>query len=692
MSSDVEPADDQPMTSATPRRLTLGRALRMAVVTGLILAATAGVLLVVPRSYESSAGLLIAVPATGGAGNVGASDFDTVMSGRIELIKSRELLLEVVDAENLRSVPEFSELGFAPVTLLMRLAGQGGDARSVDETVLSHLAERVSVARQPDSALLSVTARSSDPALAARIANTLARTYTNRRTAQMLTDAADASVWLQQEVDKQRAKVREADTAVATYRAENGLFLGTDMSGGLSNVSTQIAEAQQRRSAVEGRAKMIRDLLAAGQSPEGVTDVQASAVIQGLLQTKAGLSAELAEKSTTLLANHPTIRALRAQLRELETQIAAEATRVATSLDAEARMEADLEQRLRDELAAAKATAGDAAKGGVTLVSLEREAQAQRDLLDSYLARFADSASPAGTTAPADVRMVSEAIPATEPASPNIPLTLGIVGLAALLVQAGGIALGHAVPRRLRAAPANEVAEEGFGGAEDPVEWHDQDQPFEDEAFEQIERDEAEAELLDKRTTAPARAAISPVSSVLDDLARAVAAWQMQTVLLASVGGGTGVVAVVERLLEDTMVAQLSAVVVDAGSGDASAAVGLTDLAANAVDYGDVLQRAGENLAEVQWGRLPVLDQRSSRPLTLIEALADIYHAVIVDTGEAGLRSSLPLFTGARATVVLVADGDATAAAVAKARREIRALGFAIGYVVTLPSMQADVA
>ncbi len=135
---------------------------------------------------------------------------------------------------------------------------------------------------------------------------------------------------------------------------------------------------------------------------------------------------------------------------------------------------------------------------------------------------------------------------------------------------------------------------------------------------------------------------------------------------------------VVERLLAETIIADLSAVVVDAGSGEISAAPGLTDLAAGRADYGEVVQRAAENLAEVQWGQLPALDTHSSRPLTLIEALGDIYHVVIVDTGGADAESSLPLFTGARATVVLVAGDDAGPVAIGRARRAIGALGFTL--------------
>ena len=308
MDSDIERAG-QPIETAAVRRFTLGRVLRIVLVTALALAATAGVLALVPKSYESSTGLLVAAQ-----GEAGAADFDAVMSSRAELITSRELLLEVVDAENLRSVPEFAETGFAPLTLLTRLVGQGGDARSVDGTVLANLAERVSVVRGRDSALLSIVARSSDPALSARIANAVARGYVNRRATQALAEAADSSAWLQQEIEKQRDKLGAAERAVADYRSEHGLLLGAQGDSELTTVSTQIAEAQERRNSVEARAKVIRDLIAAGQPLDGVADVQRSGVVQGLLQTKAGLSAELAEKSITLLANHPTIKALRLSL------------------------------------------------------------------------------------------------------------------------------------------------------------------------------------------------------------------------------------------------------------------------------------------------------------------------------------------------------------------------------------------
>lgn len=692
MSSDFERADDMRMDVGALVAAVLSRGLRILLVTVLLLVATAAILLFVPKSYESSASLLVEprnniytraameAPSSGNAVNT-----EALMSSQIELIKSRDLLLEVVDSESLRSVPEFSNAGFSPVGFFLRLIGRAPEQRSVDETVLGNLTDRMTVIRERDSAVISIYVRSTDAELAARIANAIAAAHVKRRAAQSLTDTADATVWLQQEIDKLRTQVRAAETAVANYKVDNDLYVGTNSVSvtdqQLSVVTTQIAEAQQRKNDAESRSKVIRGMIASGQSLDGVNDVRNSVVIQSLLQTKANLQADLAQKSTTLLSNHPTIKALKAQIGELTRQIAAEAERVADALDAEAKVEAGLEQRLRDDLTRAKLTAGDATKGSVTLDGLAREAKAQRDLLENYLAKYSDATSrTASNAALPDVRIVSEAAPSVEPAAPKIPLILGAVGFVALALQVGAVLFGELMSGRVlvQRQPVADV--------------EDIDSSYEDEeppAFVDNDSIDDELEQAVETSLAP------PLRAAADDLAQlsaAVSTHQLRTVLLASLDDGVEPLVVVDRLLEDALIADLSAVVVDAGSGEPSAALGLTDLAAEHADYGDVMQRVGDNLAEVPWGRLNSLDRRSSRPLTMVEALADIYHVVIVDTGRAGMASNLPLFSGARATVVLLASADSNPVTVGAARRDIAALGFEVGRVVSLPTTRADVA
>src|SRR5207344_2073690 len=97
------------------------------------------------------------------------------------------------------------------------------------------------------------------------------------------------------------------------------------------------------------------------------------------------------------------------------------------------------------------------------------------------------------------------------------------------------------------------------------------------------------------------------------------------------------VMAMADRLVADALHNGLSIARVDAGSGEVSAELGVTDLAAELVSFGDVVHRgARDGLAEVPWGQQQSLDRESAKPLTLLEALTDIYEAVVVMTGLVG--------------------------------------------------------
>jgi hypothetical protein len=381
---------------------------------------------------------------------------------------------------------------------------------------------------------------------------------------------------------------------------------------------------------------------------------------------------------------------------------------VADSLDAEAKAAAELERKLRADAARDDAAAGDAARSSATtsvnLESLEREAKAQRDLLASYLSKQADLlAANSASDARQDIRIISDAAPALEPASPRYLLVMTSVGLAVIAVQVAALLIGQAAaPVRHDAEYDREelaafVAEpEMTADAEpdfDAGPEVEPELPFEPEPAEHYDdTDDLLQHAVGHAVASRADSGAGPtlMESQLSDLSRAVG--EHGIVLLLSVGDGEGPELVVERLLEDAMMAQYSAVVVDAASGRMSDVPGITDLAAGMVDYGEALQRIDENLAEVPWGRLATLDRRSLRPLTMIEALADIYHLVVVDTGRAGLTSSLPLFTGAPAAVVVVATDGSEPGALAAAERDVAALGFAVGRVVKLAMARAEVA
>jgi polysaccharide biosynthesis transport protein len=698
----------------------LSRWLRIVVVTLVALGVTYAILLFMPKMYESTAGLLVEQrtnPAITAVGQQTAASgpsipVEAMMSSQIELIKSRDTLMQVIDTENLRSESEFTGVGFSPVGFVMQLIRRTSETRSVDETVLQNLNERLRVVRERDSAVISINVLSRDPTLAARIANAIAQAHVRRRAALSLSDTAETSQWLEQEITRLRVKVGEAEAAVADYRVEKDLFTGTDntsiLDQQLTAISTQITEAQQRKNAAESRANLIRELLAQGRPIDGVQDVQASVVIQQLSQTKATLQGELAERSATLLAQHPTVRALTAQIAEIEDQIEAEARRVAGALEAQAQIEANLAASLRDDLARQKLNVSEATRSTVTLESLEREAKAQRDLLESYLLRYSDATSrtDAGSALP-DVRQITVAAPAVDPAWPKTTLVLGGVAFVAVALQVGGILFGELMSGRALADRSSYRREDEAGDETDYIE----DEPdavgdlFEGVGAEQppdgfvdMERFRAPASEVDT-VAAAARKPESRIDSTmgettgenaleLSNLSADIAIGRVRVVMLAALTSGRDCELVADMLIGDALKRGLSIVRIDAGSGRTSQEPGLTDLSTERASFGDVVHRVRDGLAEVPWGQEAALERRSTRPLTLIEALTDIYEVVIVMTGKIGMASTLPMFAGVPCRLVLVGPPHPARESVEAALEDAANLGYDVGQIVHPPQLQ----
>jgi hypothetical protein len=96
-----------------------------------------------------------------------------------------------------------------------------------------------------------------------------------------------------------------------------------------------------------------------------------------------------------------------------------------------------------------------------------------------------------------------------------------------------------------------------------------------------------------------------------------------------------------------------------------------------------------ERFAFVPWGQGEHLRPATDRVLTLIDALSDIYEVIVVVTGKVGMGSSLPLFTGAGAKCLLLANDDS---ALGDTRSEVASLGFEDLRVIAATGPRSEVA
>src|SRR6202158_475344 len=379
-----------------------------------------------------------------------ALDAEAVTS-QVQLLLSRDLAREIIKKNKLADRPEFDPVlqGFSPLRSLLALFGIGRDPFSLtpEERVLEAYFDRFTAYAVDKSRVIVIEFQSRDPDLAARVANSIAEGYLVFQQGARQAQAKSAGQWLSGEIDNLRKKVADAESRVEDFRSKSSLFVGTNNTT-LSNqqmgeLNTQLNNARALKSDAESKARLIREMLQSGK-PIEASEVLNSELTRRLSEQRVTLRAQLAEQSSTLLDAHPRIKELRAQIADLDRAIRDEAEKLVRSLENDARIAGARVESLTNNLDQLKRQATSTNGQDVQLRAMEREAKSQRDLLESYLAKYREANTRENIdAAPADGRIISRASVSTTPAYPKkLPIVL-IATLASLMLSAGAIATGE---------------------------------------------------------------------------------------------------------------------------------------------------------------------------------------------------------------------------------------------------------
>ena len=357
---------------------------------------------------------------------------DNAIGSQVELLQSRTIAEEVIGELGLATRPEFdAALAPGPLAAVLSRFGLGDtNGASAKDRILNAFRSRLTVYRSDRSRVLVVQFSSQDPELAAKVPNRVADAYLRLQETLKRGVGPDELKKLEPEIDALRKKLVEAEAAVADYRASLDLFEGNNerslATQELSEIATELSRVRAQRSRAEANRRSVDRALASG-ALDTVAGVVQSPLIQRLRERQANLSAQLSDLGTTLLPGHPRVRRLRSQMESLEDQIRREMQRIVAALREEARVAEARETDLLERRNQLKAEAGRVERDQVELRALEREADAQRELLNAYLVRYKEATSrQSREVVPADAYVFSQAQVPTDPVFPKkVPTLVG---------------------------------------------------------------------------------------------------------------------------------------------------------------------------------------------------------------------------------------------------------------------------
>jgi uncharacterized protein involved in exopolysaccharide biosynthesis/Mrp family chromosome partitioning ATPase len=325
------------------------------------------------------------------------SGMSMVVESQARLITSNSVLLQVIQQAGLDKDPEFG--GGDGKTLTSSLLGLIGlqlrapsaaETREVQLAALDALNKHITIRKTEKSFIVDIEVWSIDPAKAAMLANALTNAYlTESRNSQALA-ARRATSELSGRLKELRERLRNAETALATYKAQNN-FVGTQDSlisdqqlsssnQRLSAARAATMDAQARLDQIEANKRTAAD---AGAIPEALQ----SPTIANLRAQYADARKKYAEQTAELGPRHPALRQTEKQVEDLKRTINEEIERFALSAKNDLTRARDYEASLNRALEVQKRQSVQLSQAAVRLRELEREADASRDVYQSFLKR-----------------------------------------------------------------------------------------------------------------------------------------------------------------------------------------------------------------------------------------------------------------------------------------------------------------
>ncbi|QIK79451.1 GumC family protein [Sphingomonas piscis] len=396
-------------------------------------------LLLARPAYRATAVMLIQPQSSQPDTRAAAPATPELVRSQVEVLKSQPVLDAVVKQLRLDRDPEFA--GDAPT---------GASAAVRAAATREELGDKLTADNDGRSYTVSMTAKSKDPAKAARIANTVAESYIEIQRAQKVRLVETTRSNLAKRLADLRAETFAAEQAAEGYRLRSGLVplssvpedsesyaAATPASREIIEMSKEHAALAARRADAQAKYSAQQAAVARGRG-DATSEVLSSTVVSELRQQESQLASREAELLARYRPDHPLVRPVQAELGQVRRAISSEVARIhrgvasAASASNQAYEGGDrfmtyLAQRRSNDLQAS-----------TRLTQLQREAKLKRDTYEEFAAQMQRASEQAGLQLP-DVLLVS---PATPPVRTSGPKPLIVLVVAAFLGLIAGLALG----------------------------------------------------------------------------------------------------------------------------------------------------------------------------------------------------------------------------------------------------------
>jgi polysaccharide biosynthesis transport protein len=294
----------------------------------------------------------------------------------------------------------------------------------------------VSISGGKESEVLVVSYVSENPRYAAATANAFAEAYIAFGLESRLSNVQQATSWLGLRIEELRNKVQESEKALREFQAREDLVDTINreklIAAKLGSLTSELIKAQARHNEAKSRYDQISSILKKGAGYDSVATVLNSTTVMEAVSTKNKLERQVSELSERYGDKHPKMISARADLRDADRRLKAEVDKALSNVRKEYELAAAQDREFRAMIALQQNEMREVGGKAFQMNQLEREVETNRQLYETFLARFKEADVADEYDVP-NARIIDRAIAPTTPFKPNrkrIVLIAIVIGLA----------------------------------------------------------------------------------------------------------------------------------------------------------------------------------------------------------------------------------------------------------------------
>jgi succinoglycan biosynthesis transport protein ExoP len=359
------------------------------------------------------------------------NDADQFLATQVKLIQSDAVLRPVAGEYHLRH-DEKERAHVDPVR---------AEAAPV---TLKHL----KVTRPPNTYLLQISYRSEDPALAANVANAIAKSYVEHTYNIRFRSASSLSSFMEKQLEELRAKMERSNTALAQFERELNVISPEEktniLSARLLQLNTDYTNAQSDRLKKEAAFKSVSSgtLESAQASSQGE-------VLKRLMERLEETQNKFAEARQHYGSNHPEYRKADTQLLQVQKQFENARLGVMGRVEVEYREAVNREEMLKTAVTDTKAEFDRLNSRSFEYNALKHEAEADKKLYEELITKIREAGINAGFQS-STVRIADNARPALKAVFPDTTLNVALAFLLSTVLALGAALMSDTLDDTIR--------------------------------------------------------------------------------------------------------------------------------------------------------------------------------------------------------------------------------------------------